>query len=174
MHTVESVRAVVASAWEDFTIPDSVARWARENDRKDLRSNLLSQLHGGATAWRIKKEYGMCHLETANYGKNLNAKGAAYGYSFLIAYQTTGVSISWEFIRDHNKGYFVAAAERNALRLKAMNDPLALAEMAIALNEVEKHRKTLAIAESILSDLTAKGEPFNPERSTFEKLTGGE
>jgi len=127
---VQELEKMIRDNIEDEETPARVLAWARENDGKGLRRNNIPE------GFFIRKQYGMTNLQQPCY---MNT-GGREGGSYLLAHSETGVTISVEYLLDHNPAYFAARQKRNAQRAEMLADPETLARVARLVTEAADTR----------------------------------
>jgi len=82
-----------------------------------LSTRVLDKMPGGKAVWRLRKEYGMTHLETLTYTRS----GGSEGMSLLLDWKVTSFPVDVKAIEERNAAYFSARRQRNHSRMEAMN-----------------------------------------------------
>jgi len=165
--TADQVRALLEERMESSE-PDAILEVLRKHAGKPLTVRILDKLPGGQERWRIRREFGMANLETRDY-RQTHGRG---GMSILLAHSDTNVLIDPAYIERHNTSYFEARVERNAKRLATKTDPAACERMAERLNRLLEARAALAQAEAALAELTGFDQPFSPDSTQWDRLSG--
>jgi len=126
------INDILTSRMEDTTVPDAVlayfsARTGKRITERDVQK--LATTTPGASDMRLRKAYGMAHLEWGGYSRT----GGNQGHSLLIAYAEKNVTMDPTFLLAHNPGHYSARDERNAARQAALANPTLLATLEAAI-----------------------------------------
>lgn len=167
VHTRQSVHDLIQSRWESDE-PDKVLEALRPFDGKPITTRLLDKMPGGRERWRLRREYGMTHLETLTYLRS----GGDAGTSLLFNWTEASVPLEWAQLEERNAAYFKGRRERNHARMEAMNTRETLDDIAEAMNDAEQAIEQLQLAQERIEELTDYGTPLNPERYAIEKACG--
>lgn len=177
--TRESLRAFIESRLENEAIPAAVLEVARELAGKPVNIRQLSKLpklNGYAfnrpNEWRIRKGYGMTHLETSAYSANEKSHHAprwgatddAEKFSFLLCHRETGAT--WpdvERFREQGSPYYRGTDDRNLIRRELIGSPDTLDAAAAAIRDVVKAQAALKAAREALHAFTEYGKPLYPD-----------
>lgn len=164
-HTIHTVAALIKSRWESDE-PDQVLHALRAFDGKNITTRMIDKLPGGKERWYLRREYGMTHICTRDYGRS----GGEIGYSFMVAHTEASVPFSSVDFESRNACYFSARRERNHKRMEAVNDRDMLQEMADTLNDLDSAQRALTMASERFDVLTGYDATFSPDRFALMKL----
>jgi hypothetical protein len=167
MHTFNSVADLLQTHWES-DLPDTVLDALRPFDGKPVTTRLLNKLPGGKDEWRLRREYGMTHLENNAYWRS----SGNTGISLLLDWRTDAFLLNIANVEKNNTAYFSARKSRNHSRMEARNDKQLLDQMAATLNAVETAQKQLAAAKAQFEKLTDYGAPFAADKYELERVCG--
>ena len=168
-HTIHTVSELVREQWEsDFA--DKVADALRPFDGKMVTTRMLAKLPGGADAWRLRRQYGMTHLETTKYdGGYLNGDGL----SILLYHSEQSQPLDLrKVMEDHNPAYWDARRKRNHARMELINTREALQALADAMNAAEQAAARLEQAAAQIDRLTDYDELGSPDRYDIMRACG--
>jgi hypothetical protein len=167
--TRHTVSAIIA-ARQESDLPDRVLEALRPFAGKMVTTRIVDKMPGGRDVWRLRRQYGMTHLENDVY---LSSQGSdENGVSLLLAYTESSFPLDLQFVEDRNTAYFAARKHRNHRRMEARNDGEALDRMAEALNRIQDARAALEAALQDFGELTAYDSVFDPDRYAFERACG--
>jgi hypothetical protein len=153
--TEKTIRATIENGVEDIAAAEAVAAWA------DAHAGKLLTVRNAPEGWTIRKEYGMCQLETAAYADaRWDRKPPTPGprISLLLAHQETGVEIpTAAVLREKNTAYFSAAVDRNESRRAVLESGAEIKRLARAVPRFMAALEELrdALGEGTYPDLFA-------------------
>lgn len=167
MHTHQTVHDIIQGRWESDE-PDKILEVLRQMEGKMLTTRILVKMPGGRDRWRLRREYGMTHLETWEYTRT-QGNG---GISLLLDWREDSFPIETAKIEERNTAYFSARRARNHTRMEAMNTKPLLDQMAAAMNHMERAMQELQEARATFEALADYGQPFNPDQYELERACG--
>lgn len=167
MHTRQSVSNLIQEQVES-DLPDKILEALRPFDGKPVTKRLLDKLPGGRAEWRLRRDYGMTHIETIDYWRSRGNKG----FSFLLGYSEDAFPLNLLFMEERNPAYFDGRRARNHSRMEVVNNKKLLDEMATAMNCVVEAKAALKDATEKFNKLAGYGEPFHADWLLLEKACG--
>lgn len=169
MHTRQSVSDFLLERTES-DLPDKILECLRSYTGKAVTTRILDKLPGGKNEWRLRRQYGMTHLENNAYWRSSGS--AEGGISLLLAHTEASFTFDANDMVQRNAAYFSARKERNHTRMEARNDAAKLDRMAAVLNRIERATQELQNAWADLDTLTEYNEPFAADKYAFQRLVG--
>jgi hypothetical protein len=160
----------ILQAHYESDLPDKVLACLLPHNGKLVGKNLLKSLPEVPGGWRIRRAYGMTHLESAPYmnGDLSNPKAV----SLLLAHSEANVYVDTYSIEERNPAYFSGRRERNHARMEAMNTKHELDAMADAMTEASAALERFETAKARFAQLTACGKHFEPDSYELERACG--
>ncbi len=174
----EAVREFLIGEMESMTVPEQVSHYAQGQSGKaltvrDLRK--LKELTG--LEWFIRKQYGMTHIETRGYQRRRYSDDKTIKnsecVSLLMGHSETNVLwMDTAALEDKNGAYFEGARRRNKLRMEGANDPKFLDRLFSVTVNTAKAIRELKRQKELFDELTAYGEPGEPDCYDLQKICG--
>jgi len=148
MHTHQTVHDIIQGEWES-ELPDKIMEALRPFDGKPVTTRILAKLpaDNGGGEWRLRRQYGMTHLENAAYGKG----DYKHGVSLLLDWKENSFPLEWAKLEERNGAYFSGRRERNHARMELMNTKGRLDAASTAMNRIEAAIEALWNAHADLS-----------------------
>jgi len=167
MHTFNSVSELIRENWESEE-PDKILQALRPMDGKQVTTRILDKLPGGKERWRLRRQYGMTHLEENSYWRT----DGNHGISLLMAHTEASFPLNVNELEQKNAAYFSGRRERNHKRMEASHTRELLEKMADAMNKIERAKAALQAGMAEFDALTAYGEPFSQDQYELERACG--
>lgn len=170
-HTRDSVSELIFANWES-DLPDRVLEALRPLDGKPITTRILAKMPAlpESDGWRLRREYGMTHLQTLSYLRSdFRAKHAI---SLLLAHSEASVPLDCTYVVERNTAYFEARVRRNHARMEARNDRELLDVTAVVMNEIEIAIDRLHRVAEHFTKLTEYGTVLDPDRYTLARACG--
>lgn len=169
VHTRDSVSELIFSRWE-CDLADRVLEAIRPFEGKPITTRMLAKLPAlpDGDSWRLRRQYGMTHLETLTYATGTGR----HRFSILLAHSEAAVPLDLAYVLEHNPADYRGRFERNHARMEARNDRALLEAVAGAMNDAERAIVALERAQDRLRTLTEVGSPAGPERYELERACG--
>jgi len=156
--------------------PDRVLEALEGLHGKQITTRILAKLPGGKAHWRLRRQYGMTHLENEPYWSNrMEVRNAPYkhgGVTILLGHFETAEPLDVTAIEGLNPSYYEGRRARNHKRMEARNDAALLERSAEAMNGVIAARQALADALEHLETLTGYDKPLSPDNWTIRRACG--
>lgn len=166
--TSQDVSDIIHAGWES-DMPDKVLEALRPYDGKVITTRLLPKLaQATGLEWRLRRQYGMTHLETVDYGRS----SGHTGYSLLVSHTESSTPLNLRDIEERNPTYFSGRRERNHARMEAMNTRDTLDTAADTLNSLRDAYERLTAAYAAWETLAGYGTPLNADKYALERHTG--
>jgi len=167
--TPKQIAEIVARSMESDAA-ERVLEALRAIDGQPITPRLLDKLPGGRVEWRLSRALGWTEIKNRAYlssgGKHREA------VQLLLAHSESVVPLSADFVERENKEYFKERRERNALREKALADPVQLERLAALFSELDVINKARTQCRKRFAAFVAPGEPFSPARFDLERACG--
>lgn len=168
-HTAESVAAIVSQHIEPNSA-DEVLTVLRKCDGQLITTRLLDKLPGGRVEWRLSRALGYTELRNRAY---LSSGGIHRdGINLVLARGETSEPLAANWVERENPQYFKNRRERNALRMRALNDHDLLQRVAQLFNRLEELNRARAECRAQFLLLVAHGEPLSPDQYVLERVCG--
>jgi hypothetical protein len=148
--------------------PDRLLQALKAEHGKRITTRLAAKMPGGP--WRIRRQYGMTHLENAGFWGNQEIR--ENGVSLLLGHFVDTRPLDATTIEELNTCYFSARRQRNHARMEARNTRETLQTAADAINGVIKARAELRRAGDELAKLTAHGEALDADKYALKRAMG--
>ena len=168
-HTRQSVSDFLLARTES-DLPEQILQALQSYTGKMVTTRILDKLPGGKDEWRLRRQYGMTHIENNAYWRTSGS--AENGISLLLAHTEASFPFDAADMVKRNPAYFDGRKNRNHKRMEARNDAAKLDSMAAVLNRMERAAQELQNAWADLETLTEYGSSFAPDKYTFERLVG--
>lgn len=164
-HTVATVRQVIKSRIESNE-PDLFLEALKPMAGKPITIRLCDKMPGGSDRWRLRRQYGMTHLETRGYPGDYKNE-----YSLLLFHSEQAEPLGTpEEIAERNACYYAGRVERNRKRAQAMQSDESCERLANCLNAYTKALTDLEAASTEYKALSDYYGPFNPEEYEFLRM----
>jgi len=115
------IKDILTSRMEDTTVADAIRAYFERHAGKRITERDVQKMmaqEAGAPDLRMRKAYGMTHLEWGGYSQT----GGNQGHSLLIAYAEKNVVMDPAFLLEHNTSHYSGRDERNAARQAALTN----------------------------------------------------
>lgn len=165
--TADQIRDFLVSNMESEE-PDVIIEIIKTKlNGKLLNVRQLEFFPGGSNRWKIRKQFGMTHLETKNYGNGKYEKDA---FSFILGWAELNVVWDWKLIYEKNGQHFCGRIDRNKKRKEAIYSIEELTKIATVMSEASRIRKELTVIANRFEEVLGYGTPGNPEQYDFMKM----
>lgn len=161
---MNKIKTIIESRIEKTEPQFKLLAWLKANaEGKLLTEPLLKKMQEatGDPTLRIRRQYGMTHIEWGGYGESRGERGG----SIILAWSEKNVRIDTKLIEEKNAAYFSALLERNETRRKALTNES-------AMKELDETLLAYIAARDKLKELMAYGTIFAPDRYCIESEYG--
>ena len=167
--TAEQVRAFVAAQFEDTEPHETIMGLIRAEEGKKITKRFLAKLPGGADGWYLNIDKFSARLESRSYLHTHGREGVSYSLVGSVwGKPKDAIVFSATLFEKENPSYFKGRWERNAERLKIMNDLNACARIAQRLNRLASAHEELGASEEAFASETLEC----PDRREMRTLAG--
>lgn len=169
--THQDVHDLLQNEWES-DLPDKVIEALRPHNGKLVGKNLIKYLPEVPDGWRIRRDYGMTHLESWEYTRSQGSSPKKHSLSLLLAHSESNVYIDVDDIEKRNPAYFSARRERNHARMEAMNTKETLDGVAQAMSDAAYALEYFQRTIEALNKWTEYGAPVSADKYDIERAVG--
>jgi len=138
MPTVQEIQELIKQQIEPIDPAKNIREVLKEFEGKLVSKRIIARLTEawGEHRFRLRRQYGMTHLEWGDYGQYMEPKEGEYpGGSLLLAHSEKNVLVDMIYLDEHNQAYFGAAVSRNRNRNRASRNLLNLTRLAFVINQ---------------------------------------
>jgi hypothetical protein len=166
--TPNTIAQILTSRME--TNLDAVMESLKKHDGKAITTRLEKQLPEvpGEGPWRLRRAYGMTHLDTQSYWFSQGSTGI----SLLLGYFENASPLNVAWVEDHNNGYFNHRRIRNAGREQTLRNVPLLSTAADVVMRVQAAVAALDAAKSTLAQLLRADTGLASISNDLELLAG--
>jgi hypothetical protein len=170
--TPHDVSELIAAETEHDTA-DRVLLALKAEHGKRITTRLADKMPGGSSKWKLRRQYGMTHLENRHYYSVERSGEPKTAWqdkiSLLLGHFIIAKPLDATAIETLNPAYFSGRRRRNKIRMETRNDLVVLSSAAATINTVLRARASLKVAEAALATLTSYDAPLGPDSNALDR-----